>query len=100
MSSKTGRFHPDIGKFPVYYKLECRHNIKSGFETHEQEAIMSKDEMPHEGHEKHLCYLHGEGLLSDNIQEWNNLVSNGQYVCGGCGRVANSSENLCDPQEL
>ena len=28
---------------------------------------MSKDEMPHEGHEKHLCYLHGGGLLKDNI---------------------------------
>ena len=67
---------------------------------HEQEAIMSKDEMPHEGHEKHLCYLHGEGLLNDNFQEWKNLVSNGQYVCGGCGRVASSSENLCDPKEL
>jgi hypothetical protein len=65
-----------------------------------QEVIMSNDEMPHEGHEKHLCYLHGEGLLSENIQKWKNLVSNGQYVCGGCGRVANSSENLCDPQAL
>jgi hypothetical protein len=67
---------------------------------HEQEAIMSKDEMPHEGHEKHLCYLHGEGFLKDNVEEWKKLVSNGQYFCGGCGRVANSSENLCDPQKL
>jgi len=67
---------------------------------HEQEVIMSKDEMPHEGHEKHLCYLHGEGLLKDNIEEWKKLVSNGQYFCGGCGRIANSSENLCDPQKL
>ena len=53
---------------------------------------MSKDEMPHEGHEKHLCYLHGEGLLKENIEEWKKLVLNGQYFCGGCGRVANSSK--------
>jgi hypothetical protein len=61
---------------------------------------MSKDEMPHEGHEKHLCYLHGEGLLMENFEEWKKLVSNGRHVCGGCGRVASSSENLCDPQKL
>ena len=61
---------------------------------------MSKDEMPHEGHEKHLCHLHHLGLLKDNIEEWKKLVSNGQNVCGGCGRVANSPENLCDPQKL
>jgi hypothetical protein len=61
---------------------------------------MSKNEMPHEGHEKHLCHLHGEGLLKNNIEAWKKLVSNGQYVCGGCGRVAGSSDSLCDPQEL
>ncbi len=56
--------------------------------------------MPHEGHDKHLCALHEDGLLKDNFKEWIKLVSNGQYVCGGCGRVANSSENLCDPQKF
>ena len=61
---------------------------------------MSNTEMPHEGHENHLCALHGDGLLKDNPEEWKKLVSNGQYFCGGCGRVANSSDNLCDPQKL
>jgi hypothetical protein len=61
---------------------------------------MSNNEMPHEGHDKHLCALHEDGLLKDNFKEWIKLVSNGQYVCGGCGRVANSSENLCDPQKF
>lgn len=56
--------------------------------------------MPHEGHENHLCALHGDGLLKDKPEEWKKLVSNGQYFCGGCGRVANSSDNLCDPQKL
>ena len=50
---------------------------------------MSNNEMPHEGHDQHLCALHEEGLLKDNFEEWKRLVSNGQFVCGGCGRVAN-----------
>ena len=61
---------------------------------------MSDNEMPHEGHDQHLCALHEEGLLKDNFGEWKKLVSNGQFVCGGCGRVAKSSDNLCDPQKL
>ena len=47
-----------------------------------------------------LCALHEDGLLKDKFEEWKKLVSNGQNVCGGCGRVANSSENLCDPKKL
>jgi hypothetical protein len=61
---------------------------------------MSNNEMPHEGHDQHLCHFHAEGMLKDNIEEWKKLVSNAQHVCGGCGRVANSSDNLCDPQKL
>ena len=61
---------------------------------------MSDKEMPHEGHENHLCALHGDGLLKDNPEAWKKLVSNGQFFCGGCGRVANSPGNLCDPNKL
>ena len=64
------------------------------------EVIVSNNEMPHEGHDKHLCALHEDGLLKDNFEAWKKLVSNGQHVCGGCGRVAHSSENLCDPKNL
>ena len=31
------------------------------------EVIMSNNEMPHEGHDKHLCALHEGGLLKDNF---------------------------------
>ena len=34
---------------------------------------MSNDEMPHEGHDQHLCALHGEGLLKDNFEEWEKI---------------------------
>jgi hypothetical protein len=61
---------------------------------------MSNHEKPHEGHEKHLCALLEDGLLKNNMVEWKKLVSKGQHVCGGCGRVANSAENLCDPKKL
>jgi len=61
---------------------------------------MSNNEMPHEGHDQHLCALHEDGLLKDNVEAWKKLVSNGQFVCGGCGRVAKSADNLCDPQPL
>ena len=40
---------------------------------HGKEAIMSKDEMPHEGHEKHLCQLHSDGLLKNDFEQWNKL---------------------------
>jgi hypothetical protein len=61
---------------------------------------MGNDEMPHEGHENHLCYLHGKGMVKEKMEEWKKLVSNGQFVCGGCGRVANSADNLCKPEKL
>ena len=33
---------------------------------------MSDKEMPHEGHENHLCALHGDGLLKDNPKRGKN----------------------------
>ena len=55
---------------------------------------MSNNEMPRKGHDQHLCALHGEGLLKDNFEEWKRLVSNEQFVCSGCGRVANRSDTF------
>ncbi len=100
MPPNTGRARKDHLWRGTKWSYTNSRSEKYYFELHKQEAIMSKNDMPHEGHEKHLCYLHGEGLLKDNMGEWKKLVSNGQHVCGGCGRVANSSENLCDPQKL
>jgi len=61
---KPGEFSQiDTDSYPIYSKFNLKHTINWIFEMHEQEVTMSKDEMPHEGHEKHLCYLHGEGFL-------------------------------------
>ena len=58
------------------------------------------EKMPHEGHEKHLCYLQGKGFIKENVEEYKNMVRNGKYMCKGCGRVAVKPESLCAPEKL
>ena len=57
-------------------------------------------EMPHSGHEEHLCYLQNIGFLLKNWSEYKKLVLNGKYICRVCGRVAGNDKNLCEPEEL
>jgi hypothetical protein len=52
---------------------------------------------PHVNHEKHLCSMVASGAT---IDEYKNLVKDPKYLCRGCGRLANKSENLCDPVEI
>ncbi len=61
---------------------------------------MAKTEMPHSGHDVHLCYLVNLGLQISNPEEYKKLVRNGRFVCKVCGRVAASDKNLCKPVEL
>jgi hypothetical protein len=61
---------------------------------------MAATEMPHPGHEEHLCYLQNVGFLQKNWTEYKKLVKNGEYICRACGRVAASDKSLCDPEEL
>lgn len=61
---------------------------------------MGDAKMPHEGHDKHLCYLQNVGFVESNISEYKDLVKNAQYVCKGCGRAAASDRNLCKPEKL
>jgi hypothetical protein len=60
---------------------------------------MSKN-MPHPGHDQHLCHLIEEGLLKNKPEEYIPLVKSGKYMCTGCGRIAVSPENLCAPQKI
>lgn len=61
---------------------------------------MAKSELPHPGHDKHLCYLNNLGFPTTHSQEYKALVRNPQFMCTNCGRVANDAKNLCKPEKL
>jgi len=62
--------------------------------------LLDGAEMPHEGHQYHLCYLQNTGFLASNLADYKKIVRNGKYVCKLCGRVAAKKENLCSPTPL
>jgi len=66
----------------------------------EKEWIMAKIEMPHLGHDKHLCYLNNLGFQISNPEEYKELVRDGKFMCKICGRVAANEKNLCKPINL
>ncbi|MHC4394866.1 MAG: hypothetical protein ACYS1A_04360 [Planctomycetota bacterium] len=59
-----------------------------------------KPEMPHPGHENHLCLLANLGYHLQYSKGYKGLVSEGKFVCNGCGRVAAEKESLCKPAKL
>ena len=61
---------------------------------------MANAEMPHAGHDKHLCYLNNLGFQISNPEEYKQLVRDGRFTCKICGRVAADGKNLCKPVEL
>jgi len=61
---------------------------------------MAEEKMPHPGHDKHLCWLTGQGFHVNKQDQYKKLVKDGKFMCKGCGRVAAKAENLCDPVEL
>jgi hypothetical protein len=61
---------------------------------------MANQQMPHPGHDKHLCYLNNIGFHMSHAEDYKQLVKNGQYYCQICGRVAADEKNLCQPVKL
>ena len=61
---------------------------------------MVKNNMPHTGHNKHLCYLNNLGFQITNFKQYKALVKDARYLCKICGRVAVSPKNLCKPTIL
>jgi hypothetical protein len=56
--------------------------------------------MPHEGHHAHLCVAQTMNYIQTNLEDYKNLVRDGQYVCKNCGRVAKEAQYLCAPDML
>ena len=61
---------------------------------------MVEVKMPHDGHEKHLCFMKNIGFIQKNFDEYKKLVRSGKYICVTFGRVADKAENLCGPERL
>ena len=61
---------------------------------------MADVEMPHWGHEEHLCLLENIGYLRVSLKDYKQLVKDGKYICKDCGRVAAEERNLCAPEKL
>ena len=61
---------------------------------------MAEAEMPHGGHEKHLCYLCNLGFHKSNPQEYGELLKEPKFFCENCGRAAANEKNLCRPVKL
>ena len=60
-----------------------------------QEMVSQRRLWNHEAekHTQHLCYLAEHRQMADLAA----LVGDGRFICGQCGRVAASPDNLCDP---
>lgn len=48
---------------------------------------------------KRLCGIK-KSLLKENLVEIQRYVSNPQFICGKCARVANDGANLCKPKRM
>jgi len=49
-----------------------------------------------ENHKGHMCVLVSE----QNWDEIKRVVTDPEFICFNCGRVANSAKNLCNPMPL
>ncbi|MHC4758419.1 MAG: hypothetical protein ACYTE8_07155 [Planctomycetota bacterium] len=61
---------------------------------------MESMKLPHSGHNKHLCYLTNLGAQQRNRKMYEKLVSEANYLCMYCGRVAKRAKNLCKPVKM
>lgn len=61
---------------------------------------MDKDNLPHPGHDKHMCYLNNLRFQESNPDDYKKLIRNAEFFCQNCGRAAASSKNLCKPVKL
>ncbi len=70
--------------------------------VHHQKGVdvMSKINVPHPGHEEHLCYMQNMDFIEANLEHYKTLVRDGKFICRRCGRVAKDADLLCYPEPL
>jgi hypothetical protein len=50
--------------------------------------------------DKELCKVASKKVLKHQLDDYIQLVSEPQFVCIRCGRVARSRKNLCKPKKM
>ena len=61
---------------------------------------MAEVEMPHWGHDEHLCLLDNIGYLRVALEDYKMMVRGAKFICKECGRVASEAKSLCAPEKL
>ena len=51
-------------------------------------------------HREHLCYFISQGFHATDTQRYNDMVTEPNFKCLKCGRVAKSDKSLCEPVSL
>ncbi|MHC4477693.1 MAG: hypothetical protein ACYTEL_18765 [Planctomycetota bacterium] len=65
-----------------------------------KDKIPEEPQMPHPGHERHLCFLANLGYQMQYTKAYKALVRDGKFVCNGCGRIAADRQSLCKPTKI
>ncbi|MHC4132544.1 MAG: hypothetical protein ACYSSP_10870 [Planctomycetota bacterium] len=65
-----------------------------------QENDQHNTECKSELHSQHLCYFISQGSHLTNEEKYKDMVSDPEFKCEYCERVANSDKNLCKPISL
>ena len=51
-------------------------------------------------HDRHLCYFVSQGFHLTDAEDYHAMVIDPKFKCKTCGRVANSEDNLCEPEQM
>lgn len=54
-------------------------------------------QMPHSGHENHLCYLVN---IKTDLSKLKEIARDPKFICKNCARVAADKKHLCDPVDI
>lgn len=81
---------------PAAIVEESTESVKKESGKKKNEDKKSKKALPN----KTLCKLAKKDYLKNHMKEYQALVSDGEYVCKKCGRVAKNKRSLCSPARL
>lgn len=54
-------------------------------------------QMPHSGHEDHMCYLVN---IKTDLSKLKEIARDPKFICKHCARVAGDKKHLCNPVKI